>query len=70
MSVGEFAVALHVGVGRDVDPVDGDHVFLPLLEVGQVDLAVAVGGDQLGHRGGVAPQVVLVHQNLWARSQV
>ena len=64
MGVGHLAVTLNIGVGADVDPMGGDHVFFTFLQVSQVYFAVAVGRDQLGHGGGVATQVVLVHQDL------
>ena len=64
MGEGHLAVALDVGIGADVDPVGGDHVLLAFLQVTQVNLAVAVGSDELRHRRRVAPQMVLVHQDL------
>ena len=64
MGEGHLAVALDVGIGADVDPVGGDHVLFAFLQVAQVNLAVAVGSDELWHRRRVAPQMVLVHQDL------
>ena len=64
MGEGHLAVALDVWIGADVDPVGGDHVLFAFLQVAQVNLAVAVGSDELWHRRRVAPQMVLVHQDL------